>query len=154
MEQDQANRIESKVDELLTRIGAAGITPPVPTHAGPGLAVVGGVALDLAEPLATDWMPSDTLREFARLERICHEPSNAPAGYPRRSPRGWPLFYAGVSWNGMGTPVGPPRVQFGNSTFADDAEVETWQRAAAARDANNARAGGTFGSYRPGSADS
>lgn len=52
---------------------------------------------------------------------VLFDPSNAPEGYPLRSPALYPLVYP---LGGDGVPVGEAKVLFAGNTFADDAAVE------------------------------
>ena len=58
-------------------------------------------------PLHPDWRPSLAAWTFGhdnhpdgRPLTYVGDPSNAPEGYPNRSPLGFPLVYPGVNWNG------------------------------------------------------
>lgn len=108
----------------------------------------GGVNINAEEPISEAWKPSMEAWVFGHFNNedgtpktFVGEPSNAPKGYPRRSPAGYPLFYAGVAWDAgknewTGTPVGPARVQFNGSTHDNDLAVEAYNAAVAARDAS------------------
>lgn len=145
MDQDQADRVEAMLQELLRRIGAGGAVSPA--FVGPGPCVIDGAAINAAEPIASDWLVPMMSRELTRYGRIGNEPSNAPPGHPRRSPMGYPLQYP-IAGDGT-VAAGGPRVIYGESTFADDAAVDDWKRAAAARDAELARNGGRFSPHGP-----
>jgi hypothetical protein len=59
--------------------------------------------------------------------------SNAPAGFPDTSDSGYAYWYA---IGGDGLPVGVPRLVYDGSTFADEVEIELYQKRSKARDEN------------------
>jgi len=110
---------------------------PASGFVGPGIVVIDGAAINLAEPIAADWLPGMEAQQFSQRGSIVGEPSNAnPTIGPRRSPAGYPLQYPGVRWDGYGTPSGPAQVLYNGVTFPNDAAVLEYRAASAVRDAN------------------
>jgi len=89
----------------------------------PKLVTHRGVQYMLAAPLPATYENSIAAETFGKPPAVVRDPSNAPAGYPYRSPGGWPLSYA---IGAGGVPVGSPRMICGEQTFADDAEVAAY----------------------------
>ncbi len=91
-------------------------------------------------PINPKWVPSMEALVFGGFflpnskdrKIVLWDPSNAPEGYPARSPAEYPLSYA---IGGDGKPVGEAMVVFNGNTFKDDAQIETYILAVAARDA-------------------
>jgi hypothetical protein len=93
---------------------------PVPTY--PRLEVIQGAQFYLRAPIAPTWEPSQYGRMFG-ARQVLPDPSNAKGEQPLRSPAGYPLVYLIAGR--------PARVLFGESTFADDAQVERYRQAVA-----------------------
>lgn len=133
----QLDRIEGMLQQLLQakkeEPAPASTTPHL---IGPGhveLPAAPGVVVHVVEPIAVDWQPGLAGGVLGGQGKSISEPSNAPAGYARRSPRGYPYQYAlGTG----GKPVGDPRIAFGDQTFGSDAEIAANVEAAAQRRAN------------------
>lgn len=123
-------QIKGLVDEANAL--ANGDTTPVGTY--PRIVTIDGASMEVAAPLAADWVPSMTDRELTRYGSFGSEPSNgAQYGQPIRSPAGYPLRYTP---NGMGGFVGTPTVVYDGQTFPDDAAVIAYKAAVAERDRN------------------
>lgn len=119
---------------------------------GPGVVVLKGMALNVKEPISTEWTPPEWLRSFMEQGRMGHEPSNAPRNpdgswrdvtrWPARSPNGFPLFYPGMSSDGMqGDPDGwPPMINDGGRNFRSEEERKLYWESLKELEANNAAA--------------
>jgi hypothetical protein len=95
---------------------------------------------DCRGPINAGWIPSmeglvlgGAFLPNSPAALVVSDPSNAPEGYPARSPESFPLFYA---IGGDGKPVGQPRVSFNGVTLDNDAAVPAYLAAARQRDAN------------------
>lgn len=89
----------------------------------PKLVMHRGVQYMLAAPLPATYENGIAAITWGKPPSVVRDPSNAPAGYPYRSARGWPLSYA-IGAGGL--PVGEPRLICGDQTFANDAEVAAY----------------------------
>jgi len=117
-------------------------TPTPPPIAGPvgtpstwpRILVRNGVNVMAAEWISDLWLPSMEAWVFGHQPGTSvGEPSNAPAGLPRRSAAGYPLIYA---IGGDGQAVGAPRVSFNGVTHDNDAAILTYVEAMKTRDTN------------------
>lgn len=120
------------------------LTPVAPAPAKPALYPFHykGKTLLIADPkgpINAGWLPSMealVLGGFFMPQTTTYviaDPSNAPEGYPARSPESFPLFYA---IDGDGKPVGQPRISFNGVTLDNDAAVPAYLEAARQRDAS------------------
>lgn len=113
----------------------------------PRVEQIDGVNILLEEPMNKGWKASVEARTFGGTNfpngtprTIVGDPSNAPEGFPRRSPAGWPLFYPNVAWDAaqkkwVGTPSGPARISFNGTTHDNDLAVQAYVEGSKARDA-------------------
>ena len=108
---------------MLLATGEADAQPPI---AYPREVTFDGARFMAALPINPNWKPSQYARIFGR-NMVLPDPSNAPKGQPMRSPAGYPLTYM--------IPERPPRVLYGDSTFADDGQVERFRAELAASQA-------------------
>lgn len=92
-------------------------TPVAPAY--PREETVNGIRYMLKAPLNANYAGGMAATIFSK-GHVLFDPSNAPEGYPLRSPANYPLSYA---IGGDGKPVGAARVLFNGNTFADDAAV-------------------------------
>ena len=107
---------------LATGETAPQVPVPLPTPSYPRVETIMGAQFYLKAAIAPTWEPSQYGRMFG-ARQVLPDPSNAEGDQPLRSPAGYPLVYLIAGR--------PARVLFGESTFADDAQVERYRAAVA-----------------------
>jgi len=116
------NNVELRA-ALAAALAALDAMVPVVDQTYPKPVVHQGVQYMLNAPLPAGFENGIAAITWGKPPSIVRDPSNAPAGFPFRSPGGWPLSYA-IGANGV--VIGEPRLICGDQTFADDAEVAAY----------------------------